>query len=141
MCRWLATAEKKSLFRRELANDIRWLNKEGREKELRVDLPVKFEYLWWVSSGGLLAQNELFRLQHIMHAIMLTGINYGVLNESEWEGCRAVKFSPKIPDGFIRKADLKIGFDKDERQVRPLAVRITAKTSAVDALLSHVGWK
>ncbi|WBV24379.1 DUF2913 family protein [Pantoea piersonii] len=37
LCRWLATAEKKRLFRRELANDIRWLLKEGREKGLRAD--------------------------------------------------------------------------------------------------------
>lgn len=35
LCRWLATAEKQRLFRRELANDIRWLLKEGREKGLR----------------------------------------------------------------------------------------------------------
>lgn len=81
LCRWLATAEKKRLFRRELANDIRWLLKEGREKGFQADLPGKLEYLWRASSGDLLAQNDLFRLQHVMHAIMLTGINYGVLAE------------------------------------------------------------
>jgi len=55
LCRWLATAEKKRLFRRELANDIRWLLKEGREKGLRPDLPGKLEYLWRASNGDLLA--------------------------------------------------------------------------------------
>lgn len=141
LCRWLATAEKKRLFRRELANDIRWLLKEGREKGLRADLPGKLEYLWRASNGDLLAQNDLFRLQHVMHAITLTGINYGVLTESEWEGRRAVKLSPKVPGVFLRKNDLETGFDDNGRQISPLAVRITADLPAVDALLNRAGWQ
>ncbi|QCR38614.1 DUF2913 family protein [Nissabacter sp. SGAir0207] len=141
LCRWLATAEKKRLFRRELANDIRWLLKEGREKGLLADLPGKLEYLWRASSGDLLEQNDLFRLQHVMHAITLTGINYGVLNESEWEGRYAVKLSPTIPGVFIRKSDLDTGFGEDGRQVKTLAVRITADIPAVDALLARAGWQ
>lgn len=141
LCRWLATAEKKRLFRRELANDIRWLLKEGREEGLRADLPGKLEYLWRASSGDLLAQNDLFRLQHVMHAITLTGINYGVLTESEWEGRHAVKLSPKVPGVFMRKNDLENGFGDDGRQINPLAVRITADLPAVDALLKRAGWQ
>jgi len=141
LCRWLATAEKKRLFRRELANDIRWLLREGREKGLRADLPGKLEYLWRASSGDLQAQNDLFRLQHVMHAITLTGINYGVLTESEWEGRYAVKLSQKVPGVFLRKNDLETGFDNDGRQVNPLAVRITANLPAVDALLKRAGWQ
>ncbi|MDK4218986.1 DUF2913 family protein [Pantoea agglomerans] len=141
LCRWLAKAEKKRLFRRELAGDIRWLLKEGREKGLRADLPGKLEYLWQASSGDLLAQNALFRLQHVMHAITLTGINYGVLDESEWEGSRAVKVSPKVPGLFIRKSDLDTGFNENGCQVKPISVRITADLPSVDVLLSRAGWE
>jgi len=141
LCRWLATAEKKRLFRRELANDIRWLLKEGREKGLRADLPGKLEYLWRASSGDLLLQNDLFRLQHVMHAITLTGINYGVLTESDWEGRHAVKLSPIVPGVFLRKHALENGFDDDGCQINPLAVRITADLPAVDALLKRAGWQ
>ena len=141
LCRWLATAEKKRLFRRELSHDIRWLLKEGRLKGLQADLPSKLEYLWRASSGDLLAQNDLFRLQHIMHAITLTGINYGVFSEAEWEGRLAVKLSPKVPGLFIRKADLDTGFNEQGEQIAPLSVRITADTSAVDALLLRAGWQ
>lgn len=132
---------KKRLFRRELAGDIRWLLKEGREKGLQADLPGKLEYLWRASSGNLLEQNDLFRLQHVMHAITLTGINYGVLAETEWEGRHAVKLSPNVPGLFIRKSDLDTGFSEDGRQVKTLAVRITADISAVDALLTRAGWQ
>ncbi|MDI6958731.1 hypothetical protein QMM04_21510, partial [Pantoea sp. Pa-EAmG] len=88
-----------------------------------------------------LAQNDLFRLQHVMHAITLTGINYGVLTESKWEGRRAVKLSPKVPGVFLRKNDLETGFDDDGLQISPLAVRITADLPAVDALLKRAGWQ
>lgn len=141
LCRWLAAAEKKRLFQRELANDIRWLLREGREKGLWADLPGKLEYLWRASSGDLLVQNDLFRLQHVMHAITLTGINYGVLTESEWEGRHAVKLSPKVLGVFLRKNDLETGFDEQGSLVKPLAARITAELSAVDTLLSRAGWK
>jgi hypothetical protein len=104
-------------------------------------LPGKLEYLWRASSGDLLEQNDLFRLQHVMHAITLTGINYGVLTESEWEGRYAIKLSPTVPGLFIRKSDLDTGFGEDGRQVKSLAVRITADISAIDALLTRAGWQ
>jgi len=141
LCRWLARAEKKRLFRRELANDIRWLLKEGREKGIRADLPGKLEYLWRASSGDLLAQNDLFRLEHILHAITLTGINYGVLSETEWEGSHVPVLNPKIPGIFLSKSDLQTGFDEQGGQVKPIATRITADTGAVDDLLSRAGWE
>lgn len=141
LCRWLATAEKKRLFRRELANDIRWLLKEGREKGLRADLPGKMEYLWRASSGDLLEQNDLFRLQHVMHAIKMAGINYGVLNESEWEGRHAVRLSPKIPGLYLRRIELDNGFDENGYQIQQLSIRITADLEAVDALFLRAGWK
>lgn len=141
LCRWLAVAEKKRLFRRELADDICWLLKEGREKGLRADLPGKLEYLWRASSGDLLAQNDLYRLQHVMHAITLSGITYRLLSETEWEGRHAVRLSPKKPGLYLRKADLERGFDEDSKQLKPLAVRITADPLAIDTLLLRAGWK
>lgn len=141
LCKWLAVAEKKRLFRRELASDIRWLLKEGRVKGIQADLPGKLEYLWRASRSDLLAQNDLYRLQHVMHAITLTGINYAVLDEAGWEGRRAVRLSPKVPGLFIRKADIETGFDEQGIQLKPLSTRITANTEAVDALLSRAGWK
>ena len=141
LCRWLANAEKKRLFRRELAGDIRWLLKEGREKGLQANLPGKLEYLWQASSGNLLAQNDMFRLQHIMHAITLTNINYAVLSESEWEGRHAVKLSPIELGLFIRKNDLETSFDENGRQIQQLTVRITADLPAIDMLLSRAGWR
>ncbi|WP_215845052.1 DUF2913 family protein [Candidatus Pantoea bituminis] len=131
---------KKRLFRKELASDIKWLLTEGREKGLRADLPGKLEYLWRASRGDLLEQNDLFRLQHVIHAIKLTGINYGVLTETEWKGKHAVKISETVPGIYFRKSDLDSAFNSEGKQIKALAVRITANLSAVDGLLTRAGW-
>lgn len=141
LCRWLATAEKQRLFRRELASDIKWLLKEGREKGLSADLPGKLEYLWHASRGDLMDQSDLFRLQHIMHAIKLTGINYGLLSEREWEGKHAVKLSNRVPGVYLRKTELDTGFDAEGKLQKALIVRITANISAIDDLLASAGWR
>lgn len=140
LCRWLATAEKKRLFRKELASDIKWLLKEAREKGLRADLPGKMEYLWRASRGDLLEQNDLFRLQHVIHAIKLTGVNYGVLTDGEWEGKHAVRISESVPGIYLRKSDIDSGFNQEGKQIKPLSVRITASLSALDGLLLRSGW-
>lgn len=140
LCRWLAAAEKKRLFRKELASDIKWLLKEGRERGLRADLPGKLEYLWRASRGDLLEQSDLFRLQHVIHAIKLTGINFDVLTESEWEGKYAFRISETVPGLYLRKCDLDNGFNYNGEQSKPISVRITANVAALDDLLTRAGW-
>lgn len=140
LCLWQAIADKKRLFRRELASDIKWLLQEGREKGLRVDLPGKLEYLWRSSRGDLLDQNDLYRLQHIMHAIKLTVINYAVLTESEWAGKQGTKLSETVPSVYVRRADFEAGFDSAGIQIRKISTHITAKIQAVDELLTTVVW-
>ncbi|KNC07644.1 hypothetical protein AC790_19050 [Pantoea sp. RIT-PI-b] len=141
LCRWLATAEKKRLFKRELADDIRWLQKEGREKGMRADLPGKMEYLWRASKGDLLEQNDLFRLQHVMHAIKMTGINYAVLSENVWEGRHAVRISPREPRLYLKRLNLDTGFDESGCQIQKLSARVTSDLMALDTLLTRAGWK
>lgn len=114
---------------------------EGREKGLRADLPGKLEYLWRASRGDLLEQNDLFRLQHVIHAIKLTGVNYGVLTEIEWEGKNAVRLSETVPGVYLRKKDLDQGFDSQGKLRVNLSVRITANLAAVEALLNRTGWE
>lgn len=93
LTRWLAAVEKQHRFPKELANYIRWLLKEGREKGLRTDLTGKLDYLWRAGNGNLRAQNDLFRMQH---AVKLTGWIYMVLAESEWSGRRHLRLSPAV---------------------------------------------
>lgn len=141
LTRWLASAEKQRRFRKELANDIRWLLKEGREKGVRADLPGKLDYLWRAGSSDLLAQNDLFRLQHALNTLKLAGWIYMVLSESEWSGRRALKLNPSVSGLYLNKNALDAGFDEHGGQRCPLPARITGNIVALDRLLQRAGWR
>ncbi|MEI2606958.1 DUF2913 family protein, partial [Erwinia aphidicola] len=91
LVRWLALAEKQRRFSRALASDISWLLKEGRGKGVHADLPGKLNYLWRAGSGSLKAQNDLYRLQHALNAVKMTGWVYMVLSEKEWSGRNRIR--------------------------------------------------
>ncbi|MDE8558912.1 DUF2913 family protein [Pantoea vagans] len=144
LTRWLATAEKQRRFPRALESDISWLlreGREGREKGLRADLPGKLEYLWRAGNGHLQAQNDLFRLQHALHAVKLTGWIYMVLSENEWSGRRQLRLSSSVSGVYLRRSALETGFDEHGEQHSTLPVRITGDLAALDKLLQRSGWR
>jgi hypothetical protein len=141
LTRWLATAEKQRRFAKELASDISWLLREGREKGLRADLPGKLDYLWRAGNGNLKAQNDLFRLQHALQAVKLTGWIYMVLADSEWSGRRQLRLSPAVSGIYLNRNGLDSGFDEHGQQRRAIPARITGELNALDTLLNRSGWR
>ena len=141
LTRWLAVAEKQRRFRKELASDIRWLLKEGREKGVRADLTGKLEYLWRSGSADLLAQNDLYRLQHALQLVQNAGWVCIMLSDAEWQGRRALRLSPAVSGIYLLKQVLHGGFDHAGQQTKPLPARITGDLSALDSLLGRSGWR
>ncbi len=54
LTRWLATALKQRRFSRDVAPDIEWLLKQGRQLGVNAKLARKLNYLWRSSSGSCL---------------------------------------------------------------------------------------
>ena len=140
LVRWLALAEKQRRFSRELAGDISWLLKEGRGKGVHADLPGKLNYLWRAGSGSLEAQNDLYRLQHALHAVKLTGWVYMVLSEAQWSGRNRTRLNPAVSGIYINRAALDSGFDDGGKQRYPLPARISGNLTGLDVLLKRSGW-
>lgn len=141
LTRWLAVAEKQRRFRKELASDIRWLLREGREKGVRADLPGKLEYLWRSGSADLLAQNDLYRLQHALQVVQTAGWVYMLLADCEWQGRKARRLNPSVSGLYLVKNALHAGFDHAGQQTKLLPARITGDLSALDSLLQRSGWR
>lgn len=141
LTRWLAVAEKQRRFRKELAGDIRWLLKEGREKGVRADLPGKLDYLWRSGSADLLAQNDLYRLQHALQVVQTAGWVYMLLSDGEWQGRKARRLNAAVSGIYLLRNGLHHGFDPAGQQTKPLPARITGDLSALDSLLLRSGWR
>lgn len=141
LTRWLAVAEKQRRFSKELAPEIRWLLREGREKGIRADLPGKLEYLWLTGSDALLTQNDLSRLQHALQALQMAGWVYRLLDEGQWQGRKALRLNPSVSGLYLHKDSLHAGFNPAGLQTAPLPARITGDLSALDSLLQRSGWR
>ncbi len=144
LVRWLALAEKQRRFSREVASDISWLLREGRSQGVHADLPGKLNYIWRAGSGSLKAQNDLYRLQHALNAVRMTGWVYRVLSEKEWSGRNRIRLNPAVSGIYINQAALDGGFDEEGKLCSPLPARITGHTDAInglDALLKRSGWR
>ncbi|QAB32605.1 DUF2913 family protein (plasmid) [Pantoea ananatis] len=131
LTRWLAVAEKQRRFRKELAGDIRWLLKEGREKGVRADLPGKLDYLWRSGSADLLAQNDLYRLQHALQVVQSAGWVYMLLSDGEWQGRKARRLNAAVTGIYLLRNGLHRGFDPAGQQTKPLPARAGQPAAAL----------
>lgn len=141
LTRWLAIAEKQRRFSKELAPEIRWLLRDGREKGIRADLPVKLEYLWLTGGDALLTQNDLSRLQHVLQALQMAGWVDRLPDEGQWQGRKALRLNPSVSGLYLHKDSLNAGFNPAGLQTAPLPARITGDLDALDSLLQRSGWR
>ncbi|MCJ5286743.1 DUF2913 family protein, partial [Raoultella ornithinolytica] len=120
LTRWLATALKQRRFSRDVAPDIEWLLKQGRQLGVNAKLARKLNYLWRSSSGELSAQNDLFRLTHALETAKDMCWNYRLLSDREWSGRNAVTLNDSINGIYLSRSSLDAAFDDDGRQINPL---------------------
>ncbi|RNA72304.1 DUF2913 family protein [[Curtobacterium] plantarum] len=141
LTRWLATAEKQRRFGRELASDISWLLKEGRQKGLRADLPGKLDYLWRASNGNLQAQNDLFRLTYALEMAKDMCWAYRLVSDREWSGRHAAVLNAGVNGIYLSRSSLDAAFDDGGQQVAPVMARLTGRVQGLETLLNRCGWQ
>ncbi|ACB92831.1 DUF2913 family protein [Xylella fastidiosa subsp. fastidiosa] len=65
LTRWLGTALKQRRFSHDVAPDIEWLLKKGRQLGISAKLGSKLNYLWCSCIGSLSEQNDLFMVRKL----------------------------------------------------------------------------
>lgn len=141
LTRWLATALKQRRFHRDVAPDLEWLLKQGRQYGLRANLVSKLDYLWQACTGDLSTQSDLFRLKYALETAIDMHWRYYLLSDREWGGQTAVKISKDVNAMLLLKSSLVTGFDDTGRQTTPLMVIIKGKAQGFQTLLQRCGWQ
>ncbi|EME7695696.1 DUF2913 family protein [Salmonella enterica] len=141
LVRWLAGAEKQRRFSREVATDISWLLKQGRQSGLNARLRSKLEFLWRAGSGDILEQTDMFRLTWGLDTLKGFRWGYYVLSDSEWSGRRRMRLSPDVNAVSLLQSSLERAFADDGRQLHPVRVKVNGNVAALEALLSSCGWR
>ncbi|MDU5829282.1 MAG: DUF2913 family protein, partial [Mixta calida] len=141
LIRWLASAQKQRRFSRDVATDIDWLLKQGRQYGVKAQLAGKLDYLWQSCSGTLTEQNALGRLTFAMEAAKDMGWVYRLLTDREWSGQHATRLNPGLNGVYVSQTSLAATFDAEGRQVKPLMARLTGSVAGLEQIFDRCGWK
>ncbi|EDQ9689815.1 DUF2913 family protein [Salmonella enterica subsp. enterica] len=141
LVRWLAGAEKQRRFSCEVARDITWLLKQGRQSGLNARLRSKLEFFWRAGSGDILAQTDMFRLTWGLDTLKGYRWGYYVLSDTEWAGRRRMRPGPDVNAVSLLQSSLARAFADDGSQLHPVRVRVNGNIAALEALLSSCGWR
>lgn len=141
LTRWLATALKQRRFSRDVAPDIEWLLKQGRQLGIRAKLATKLNYLWRSCTGELSKQNDLFRLTYALETAKDMHWNYRLLSDREWSGRYAVALNAEDNTIHLSRSSLDVAFDDDGWQVNPLMARLSGRVTDLEGLLKRCGWQ
>lgn len=141
LTRWLATALKQRRFSREVAPDIEWLLKQGRQYGVGAKLAGKLDYLWHSCTGELSQQNDLFRLTYALETAKDMHWAYRLLSDREWSGRHAAVLNAGVNGIYLCRSSLDAAFDDDGQQVTPVMARLTGRVQGLETLLNRCGWQ
>lgn len=136
---WLATAQKRKLFPRTVAQDIIWILDQGKRYGFSAKLHRKVEYIWRSSTGELRKQSMLFRLTYFIETLKTMGWMDFLLSMEEWRDYR--KESVMASAVYISKAELHSAFSDSGELIMPLEIRFTGDISGVFPLLKQCHFK
>lgn len=139
--RWLSTALKQHRFSRDVAPDIEWLLKQGRQYGASARLAGKLDYLWQSCSGTFTEQNDLYRLTCIIETAKDMDWAYRLLPDREWSGRHATRLNPGVNGIYISQTSLTAAFDAEGRQINPLIARLTGNVAGLEQLFDRCRWK
>jgi len=141
LTRWLATALKQRRFSREVAPDIEWLLKQGRQYGVGAKLAGKLDYLWRSCTGELSRQNDLFRLTYALEMAKDMGWAYRQLSDREWSGRHSAVLNDGVNGIYLSRTSLDAAFDDDGQQVTLVMARLTGRVQGLQTLLNRCGWQ
>lgn len=132
---WLSTAQKRKVFPRSLAQDILWLQAQGKRHGPAARLYSKLEYVWLASAGELASQSTLFRFTYMIDTLRTLGWQDHLLSEDDWRA--GWKTGAETPAVYTRKSLLHISFTQAGKLQAPLEIRLSGNVSDIYPLLEQ----
>lgn len=132
---WLATAQKRKLFPKSLAQDIIWLQEQGKRNGPAARLYSKIEYIWMASSGELASQSTLFRFTCVIDTLRTMGWQDYLLSDADWRN--GWISGSGIPAIYTQKSVLHSSFTEAGALIQPFEIRLTGETDGIFPLLEQ----
>lgn len=132
---WLTTAQKRKLFPREIASEIDYLIRLGKQQGIIAGLKRKLTFIYKSCCEDISEQSDLFRLTFALEELKNNGWRSHTLSTADWKKGWEGPFSPAI---YIELPALQAAFSDEGQQIKPLPIRVTGDTEYVSRTLSDL---
>ncbi|EAQ6374533.1 DUF2913 family protein [Salmonella enterica] len=132
---WLTTAQKRKLFPREIASEIDYLVRIGKQQGIITGLKRKLTFIYKSCCEDISEQSDLFRLTFALEELKNNGWRSHTLSTADWKKEWEGPFSPAI---YIELPALQEAFNDAGKQLKPLPVRITGDAEYATQMLSRL---
>jgi len=130
LTRWLAEADRKRIFPKTVAENLRWLIEEGKRLGPRAGLAAKLNYIWKSGIEDMSLRDVRFRFHHALEAFRIMGWTVITLTDDQWEGDRAIRLNRRVSAIYINRSSLDAAFTPDGHPVTPVKIYLTGNISA-----------
>lgn len=125
---WLTTARKRKLFPREIAGEIDYLIRIGKQQGIIAELKRKLTFIYKSCCEDIREQSDLFRLTYALEELKNNGWASHTLSVVDWKKGWEGPFSPAI---YIELPALQEAFSDEGGQLKPLHIRIRGDSEYV----------
>lgn len=132
---WLTTAQKRKIFPREIAGEIDYLIRTGKQLGIVAGLKRKLIFIYKSCCEDINEQSDLFRLTYALEELKNNGWTSHTLSAADWKKGWEGPFSPAI---YIELPALQAAFSNEGKQLKPLPIRVTGDTEYVSRMLSDL---
>ncbi|ECD9475720.1 DUF2913 family protein [Salmonella enterica subsp. houtenae] len=132
---WLTTAQKRKLFPREIAGEIDYLVRLGKQQGIISGLKRKLTFIYKSCCEDISKQSDLFRLTFAIEEPKNKGWRSHTVSSADWKKGWEGPFKPAI---YIELPALQAAFSDDGLQIKPLPIRVTGDTEYISRTLSDL---
>ncbi|EJV8770372.1 DUF2913 family protein [Salmonella enterica] len=135
---WLTTAQKRKIFPREIASEIDYLIRTGKQQGIIAGLKRKLTFIYKSCCEDISEQSDLFRLTFALEELKNKGWISHTLSTADWKKEWEGPFTPAI---YIELPALQEAFSDEGKQLKPLHIRITGDSAPISETLNRYNVK
>lgn len=134
---WLNTAKKQKLFPKDIAEEIDYLLRIGKQAGIMANLKRKIIYMYKSCNEDINKQSDLFRLTYAIEQLKNKGWQSHTLSSSDWKKGWVAPSEPAI---YMELPALEAAYNDEDKQLKPFPIRVEGDleyaTNILTSLLS-----
>lgn len=132
---WLSTAQKKKLFSKDIASEIDYLLRIGKQAGIMANLKRKIIYMYKSCNEDINKQSDLFRLTYAIEQLKNKGWQSHTLSSGDWKKGWVASSELAI---YMELPALEAAYDDEGKQLKSLPIRVEGDLEYATNILTSI---